>query len=148
VEILQPARDLSRNPLFQMNFRVRESTLPSLQLTGVIPRPPEITDNLNAKFDLALEFTVTPAGFGGFFEYSTDLFEEATVLRFRDDLEAILRGLLANPGTPLTQLTAVRNIDARIREKLEVAPGAVGVRSAKRQAVHLAPPEVPSQNRG
>jgi hypothetical protein len=123
-----------------MNFRVRESTLPSLQLTGVIPRPPEITDNLNSKFDLALEFTVTPAGFGGFFEYSTDLFEEATVRRFRDDLEAILRVLLVNPAAPIKELAAVCHV-ARLQEKSELGPGAVGVRAAKRQGVHLAPPE-------
>src|SRR5262245_28129656 len=69
VETLRPPRDPSRNPLFQVNFRVREASLPTLQIAGVRCAPPQITDSGNSKFDLALELTAAPDSFGGFIEY-------------------------------------------------------------------------------
>src|SRR5206468_7863504 len=80
VEELQPERDLSRNPLFQV----------MLMLQNMPPRPQQLgeatatlfpTDPEISKFDLTLAATETPSGLRLNFEYSTELFEPATIDR-------------------------------------------------------------------
>lgn len=143
VEALRPPRDPSRNPVFQVNFRVREASLPSLQLPGTTSGPPEITDSGNSKFDLALELTATADGFGGFLEYSTDLFEEATVARMRDDFARLLGELLARPDCCLNELAAFRQVRARREEAGNAASNrrpttaVKGLREARRRPVGL-----------
>src|SRR5581483_11694848 len=84
VEALSPPREAARMPLFQVNFRVLKAPVPALQLPGVTITAPRYVNNKTAKFDLALELE---AGTGkhGFFEYSTDLFEERTIATMAED---------------------------------------------------------------
>src|SRR5262249_40606892 len=86
VELVGPPRDPSRNPLFQVNFRVVVSAPPPLGMHGLTNSPMEIIDSANSKFDLALELWTFDDQFGGFLEYSTDLFDEETILGLCSDL--------------------------------------------------------------
>jgi non-ribosomal peptide synthetase component F len=45
-----------------------------------------------SKFDLTLWMAESPSGLLGSFEYSTDLFDEATIERMASHLRALLRG--------------------------------------------------------
>jgi len=103
VEALRPPRDLSRNPLFQVNFRVVTAKPPALELTWVPSSLLELLDNGTSKFDLALELS-TDGIFGGYIEYSTALFEPATIDRMLADFERLLHAALAHPDTPLSVL--------------------------------------------
>ncbi|HEV2472257.1 MAG TPA: condensation domain-containing protein, partial [Chthonomonadales bacterium] len=104
VEALRPARDTSRNPVFQVNFRVQSEPMPPVTLPGIEPSNLEITYAANSKFDLALELAVTPERFGGYFEYSTDLFEQSTIDRFSKELAQVLQAVLSEPDTKLSRL--------------------------------------------
>ena len=85
VEVLNPARSLSRHPLFQVmlvlqnNAPVRFDELP-----GLTARFEPVTI-ATAKFDLSLSLGEqraadgAPAGIHGVLEYATDLFDRATV---------------------------------------------------------------------
>ena len=57
-----------------------------------------------ARFDLTLEFWETPEGLRGRFEYSTDLFEAATIARMAGHLQTLLEGIVADPEQRLSQL--------------------------------------------
>jgi hypothetical protein len=90
-----------------------------LQLAGLEVAPPEFIDSGTSKFDLALELVAAPAaaGYGstGFWEYCSDLFEEATIVRMAGDFERILAGLLDQPDDPMGAVPAFREVRTRMR---------------------------------
>jgi amino acid adenylation domain-containing protein len=101
VQTLQPKRDLSQNPLFQVTF-VQEAPMPSLNLDWTRSYIDIQTDT--AKFDLALELDERPEGMIGRFEYNTDLFEAATISRMMEHFKTMLAGIVANPQTRVSEL--------------------------------------------
>jgi len=114
VESVQPPRDTSRTPLFQINFRVPQQPYPPLKLDRVTAGPIELIDNGTSKFDLALEIGAF-IGEASYFEYCTDLFEERTILQMEADFLTLLAELVAHPDTPASHLSAVREISQRVR---------------------------------
>lgn len=109
VEAVRPPRDLSRNALFQVNFRVQNAAPAKLELAGLETESLDLVDNNTAKFDLALELP-SSAQSRGYFEYNTDLFERATIARMADDFHALLPALMADPDKKLSEVEVVRRI--------------------------------------
>jgi len=109
VEAVRPPRDLSRNALFQVNFRVQNASPAKLELAGLETESLDLVDNNTAKFDLALELPSSPLS-RGYFEYNTDLFERETIARMAEDFHALLPALMANPDTKISELEVVRRI--------------------------------------
>jgi hypothetical protein len=102
VEALQPERDASRNPLFQVTFQLFSWP----RWPGVSPeqmldlRSVEIG---TAKFDLRFDLMVTPEGLRGFLEYNTALFDAATITRMIGRLQTLLEGIVVNPAQRLSE---------------------------------------------
>ncbi len=96
VEAIEPERDLSRSPLFQVFFAFANTPAPRLAIDGVAVQrlPPETG---SAKFDLSLLLEPEGDGLAGTLEYATDLFDEATVAQFAARYERVLRAGLAAP---------------------------------------------------
>jgi amino acid adenylation domain-containing protein len=98
LEVLHLPRDPSRTPLFQahlvlQNFPPARADLKTgVRLTGM----PVVADR--SDYDLALWLGEGPGGIGGNLEYSTDLFDEATIVRFGDQLRTLLEAAVADPG--------------------------------------------------
>jgi non-ribosomal peptide synthetase component F len=109
VEAVRPPRDLSRNALFQVNFRLQNSAPAKLELSGLATESLDLVDNDSAKFDLALELPSSPRC-RGYFEYNTDLFEEARIARMAEHFHAVLGEVLEHPETKLKNLNAVRQM--------------------------------------
>jgi amino acid adenylation domain-containing protein len=107
LEILELPRDPSRTPLFQallvlQNFPPTRADLSTgVRLSG-LPSAREISD-----YDLALWLGEGPDGIGGALEYSTDLFEEATILRFAQHLQTFLEAAVADPERNLWTLPLI-----------------------------------------
>ena len=74
VEELQPERDLSHSPLFQVMLVLQNAPREALRLGAVELSAAGVT-NETAKFDLTLELTESAEGVEGVWQYSTDLFE-------------------------------------------------------------------------
>ncbi|MFP2933000.1 amino acid adenylation domain-containing protein, partial [Pyxidicoccus sp. 3LG] len=101
VEELQPARDLSRTPLFQALFVLQntpeeELSLPELTLRGVH------VETTTSRFELEFSLTRAPDGYRGGLVFNTDLFEPSTAARMVDHLHLLLEGVLARPEAPLS----------------------------------------------
>src|SRR4029079_17853786 len=99
VEALQPARDLSHSPLFQVMFVMQNAPSTALRLPGLaLERVP--LDTGTAKFDLML--TVVDAGetLLGLVEFALALFDAATALRLGGHLATLLEAALADPERP------------------------------------------------
>ncbi|WP_430477758.1 condensation domain-containing protein [Streptomyces sp. P11-1] len=93
VDALRPPRDLSRTPVFQVMFSFQDFEEDALALDGLHCTPWDIPVG-SSKFDLELELGRDGDRLRGFLEYSTDLYEAATVRRLADDYLALLREVL------------------------------------------------------
>ncbi|HEY0512065.1 MAG TPA: amino acid adenylation domain-containing protein [Thermoanaerobaculia bacterium] len=103
VEELQPDRNLSHNPLFQVMFALQTAGGGGLALPGLTLAPLTVDRGL-AKLDLTLDMVEAPGAFDGYFEYSTDLFEEATIARLAGHFEVLLAAVLAEPDRGVGEL--------------------------------------------
>ena len=103
VEELQPARDLSRQPIFQVAFALQNAPLGALELQGLTLSPYE-ADSGTAKFDLTLFGFETADGLLGWWEYNTDLFETATMQRLSGHWRQLLESIVADPERRLSEL--------------------------------------------
>ncbi|MEP0752187.1 amino acid adenylation domain-containing protein [Trichocoleus sp. Lan] len=103
VEELQPSRDRSYTPLFQVMFALHTAPKTALQLPGLSLSLLEVETG-TAKFDLTLEITDTEEGLTGTLEYNTDLFDEATITRMLGHFQTLLEGIVANPDCRLSDL--------------------------------------------
>ncbi|WP_375497255.1 amino acid adenylation domain-containing protein [uncultured Nostoc sp.] len=103
VEQLQPQRDLSYTPLFQVMFVLQNAPMSALELPGLTLTPLESSSD-SAKFDLTLQMTETEEGLAGSLEYNTDLFQESTIHRMAGHLQTLLEGIVANPQQRLSEL--------------------------------------------
>ncbi len=95
-EALQPKRDLSRNPLFQVMFVLQDAPQRALELTDLTVEPLEI-ETYTARFDLTLTMEESEAGLRGILEYDIDLFEAETIGRMATHLQMLLEGMVADP---------------------------------------------------
>jgi len=103
VEALQPERDLSRSPLFQVLFALRNEPLPALDLPGLALTPADTAAEAT-QFDLVLSLEESAGGLDGWIEYNPDLFDGATVERLSLHVAALLAGAVARPGRRLSEL--------------------------------------------
>ena len=103
VEKLQPQRDLSHTPLFQVMFVLENAPISALELPGLSLNFLESHSD-SAKFDLTLYMAETESGIVGSLEYNTDLFEENTIQRMAAHLQTLFAGIVANPQQRLSEL--------------------------------------------
>ena len=105
VDAVQPRRDPGRTPLCQVlvNWRESATRLSSLSLEGTTTRP-LLSHDGTAKFDLSMTFTESDVGLGFEIEYSTDLFEAATIERMAGHFRVLLEAALDNPTCPIGEL--------------------------------------------
>lgn len=104
VEELQPERDLSRTPLFQVLFNMYNFVGSGLELPGLTAEqlsPPEI----NAQFDLTLEAIERNEEIHLKLIYNTDLFDASTITRMLGHFETLLKDIVTNPNQPLLSLS-------------------------------------------
>ncbi len=96
VEIVQPERSLTHNPLFQVSFAWQNAPEGSMLLPGVEAKPLESLPYQPAKFDLTLFMREANGTITGELEYATSLFEPGTVRRYREYFRRLLEGMVAH----------------------------------------------------
>lgn len=114
---VQPERDLGKNPLFQVQFSLltpdhnpavygyglSTGDVETIALPGLVVTPVDVQYD-NARYDLAAFLWDMPDGIQGTFEYSTDLYEDATIARFVDRYERLLAMVVERPEARLSAL--------------------------------------------
>ncbi|MFF9573351.1 amino acid adenylation domain-containing protein [Streptomyces sp. NPDC014685] len=114
VEELAPQRDLSRNPLFQAMF-VLQNTPDSQcwELPGLTVRQLGVSAQ-DSKFDFTFYATEAADGaLDGTIVYSTDLFDEATMVRLAGHFETLLAAACAAPDARLSELPMLTAAERR-----------------------------------
>ena len=109
VEAVQPSRDLSYNPLFQVAFSFHHTHMPKLWLPGVEIELTEGVTNYSAKFDMNIIVVPRPEQYVGvtddadeeqiifLWEYNTDLFEHETAARMIEHYQRLLGEMIKDP---------------------------------------------------
>ncbi|HYP40297.1 MAG TPA: amino acid adenylation domain-containing protein [Chloroflexia bacterium] len=104
---LQPQRDLSHNPLFQVMFDFQQDNIRPIRANdgsrSLTLKPVPVESGV-AKFDLTLYITESEQELLASFEYNTDLFDAATIARMSGHFEVLLEGIVANPGKRISDL--------------------------------------------
>ncbi|WP_099138049.1 non-ribosomal peptide synthetase [Xenorhabdus szentirmaii] len=103
VEALQPERNLSYSPLFQVMLTLNNTPAQMLALPGLQLQPLEQPHH-KTHFDLTLSLVETETGLAGALEYAADLFDATTVERMVSYLTHVLTAMVADENQPVATL--------------------------------------------
>ncbi|MGK7956652.1 MAG: amino acid adenylation domain-containing protein [Crocosphaera sp.] len=103
VETLQPERELSIPPIFQVLFSFQNTPTPQLSLPELTIIPLDIQRG-TAMLDLMVEIKETSSGLTIWFNYDKELFEPDTIKRMSGNFEVLLKGIIDNPGENIAYL--------------------------------------------
>ncbi len=115
VAAVDPRRDPSRTPLFQVMFALQNASLPDVQTAEIRLRPIRL-GTVSSKFDLTLAVAETEEGLDATLEFSADLFEAATVDRMLAHFGRFLESAVAEPDLPVIDLPILTDA-----ERIELA---------------------------
>lgn len=113
VDQLAPERDLSHHPLFQVMFDFQTERYGSLSRLPELSAEVFSLDTATSKFDLSLSCAEQGDDLEGVLEYSSDLFEPATVARLAEHYVALVAAALDQPGQPLADLPLLSSAEAQ-----------------------------------
>ncbi len=154
VEEMQPERELSASPLFQVMFNQLNPPAGVLKMSDLKLHPPHLQDNGMSKYDLTFYLYEIDGRLGGTFEYNPDLFDAGTMARMSEHLTRLLEQVVAHPDKRLSelpllterenQLVAERNTTAvtysrnvcfhhLFEAQAEKSPNAIAVEFAEKQ---------------
>ncbi|HLX20722.1 MAG TPA: amino acid adenylation domain-containing protein [Gaiellaceae bacterium] len=107
VRATAPERDLSQTPVFQVMMVLHnpewEHKRPKFEPVGVTAT--ELVHEKGwAKFDLLLGMSQRPGGLNTTWEYSTELFDDATAVRLGAHFDKLLSSIAADPNLPVSRL--------------------------------------------
>jgi amino acid adenylation domain-containing protein len=135
VDQIQPVRDFSRAPLFQVMFVFQRSY--KLNEQGLTPFGLDISgaqmelaglqleslalEHRFAQFDLTLTMGEADRELIASFEYNTDLFDAATIARLAKHLDVLLHGIVADPASPVARLPLLT--EAELQQQLATWQG-------------------------
>jgi amino acid adenylation domain-containing protein len=106
IEELNPRRDLSRNPLFQVLFNMLNVEDVNLNLAGLTATPITIAE-ANSKFDLTLYVKEQDRQIHFDLAYNTDLFAPARMVEMLAQFEQLLTQIVANPARSIQAYSLV-----------------------------------------
>ncbi|MBW4677590.1 MAG: amino acid adenylation domain-containing protein [Desmonostoc geniculatum HA4340-LM1] len=104
VEELQPERDLSRNPLYEVMFVLQNTPSSVEEVSGLTLRTLEF-DSGTAQLDIFLSMSESEEGLTGCLEYNTDIFDSTTITQFINYFQTLLENIVANPEQCLSELS-------------------------------------------
>ncbi|HKR10520.1 MAG TPA: AMP-binding protein, partial [Pyrinomonadaceae bacterium] len=126
-ERLQPTRDASRSPIFQVMFSMQNTPLGSgggltalavgepgakLQL-GELHLESLPLEQQTAMFDITLRMAEVEGELLASLQYNTDLFDLATIARMAEHFQSLLEGIVSEPSRPLSELPLLTRAESR-----------------------------------
>lgn len=128
VDQLQPGRDISRSPIFQVMFVWQrppvfvpeDLSLFALGASGAKVRFGKLEMESVAlkqrisQFDLTLTFCEAAGELVSNIEYSTDLFDASTIQRMAEHFEMLLRSIIQDPTRSISHLQLVTELEQQL----------------------------------
>ncbi len=113
VQELEPDRDPSRSPLFQVIFALQNAPRAEAAPSN-LKRRELATPTVTAKFDLTLTMVEGARGLAGGFEYNVDLFDAATLDRLTAHFAAILAAVARDPSVHVGEISLLDEAERRL----------------------------------
>ena len=116
VDLLQPKRDMSHSPLFQIMFAFQnlpKDDLNEVQWSGLTQSSFTAIDSKTSMFDLTLFVWDSRHGIHGVAEYNSDLFTGSTIISLLERFQVLLEGIVANPNQRLRDLPWLTETEKR-----------------------------------
>ena len=132
VEELQPDRNLSHTPLFQIFFQIENLFVEAVEIQGLRMDDCQFETGI-AQLDLALEIAEKPEGLLCLFQYDVNLFDRATVERMATHYQTLLEGIVANPQQHLWELPL---LTAAERDRLLIEWNDTQIKYPKEKCIH------------
>ena len=110
VDTLNPIRNSFMNPLFQILFTFLNNNKEYLSLKETNSKQ-ELIRKTSSQFDLSLDFTLTNNQLQGFFEFSTDLFHDSTIILMIKRFKLILNKFIDHPTSIINEIDYVSTIE-------------------------------------
>jgi amino acid adenylation domain-containing protein len=106
VEELAPERDMGRNPLFQVSFQVfsHEDARSESSASDVSSARPFQVEKGTASIDLALDVSESQQSLELRVEYSSDLYNEETIVRLAEHFQTLLAAAVERPDVRVSEL--------------------------------------------
>jgi amino acid adenylation domain-containing protein len=104
IDELNPGRDLSQSPLFQVMLALQNTPADALEFDRLTLER-LASPAVSAKFDLTFNFTEAADRLKGAIEYATDLFDAGTIERMAGHFRELLEGIVAAPDARIGALT-------------------------------------------
>jgi acyl carrier protein len=115
VEEVQPVRDLSRSPIFQVLLVVQNAPMRPLELPGLTIENVDVKHDIS-KFDLSLYFREEHDHLSGSVEYNPHLFDATSTERMTVHLQRLLQAAIQHPDVPLSDIPFITPEEQRIIE--------------------------------
>jgi len=112
VNSLRPERDPSRTPLFQVSLGLQSGVAEESRIGDIRTRLVDPRLSVS-RYDLSLNLVERPDGLKVMAEYSTDIFEAATIGRLLRNFETLLRAITENPDRRLSELPLLETEERR-----------------------------------
>ncbi|MGE7202903.1 lichenysin non-ribosomal peptide synthetase LicA [Bacillus haynesii] len=112
IEKLNIQRDMSRNPLFDAVFSMKNADLKDLSMEGVTLEPYDF-DHQTAKFDLTLTAAEEDELLVFEMEYNTALFKRESIERWSEYWVNLLEAVAKNPDVCLSELSLLDEAEKR-----------------------------------
>ncbi|MHC5747805.1 MAG: amino acid adenylation domain-containing protein, partial [Nostoc sp.] len=110
VDELQPQRNLSHTPLFQVAFVLQNVPISAFELPGLTLSSLTVP-SVNADFDLNLDISETAEKIFCKLHYNTNLFESSTIKRMAGHFQALLQEITASPKLRLSELSLLTEFE-------------------------------------
>src|SRR6266536_1779261 len=117
VERLQPPRDPSRNPLFQVGLQLRRQQVPGEESAPSTPDFPGLEVEMldlhtgQVQFDLGITVTESPDQIRLLVEYASDLFDRRRMQRLTDHFVRVLSAVAADPAVRLSRVELLSGVE-------------------------------------
>jgi amino acid adenylation domain-containing protein len=113
VDILQPHRELSRSPLFQVMFILQNFAVAKPELAGVTVELLEF-DPGTSRYDLTIEASEDEhRRLRLVWQYNSDLFDASTIERMQQNYFRVLEQIMEQPQLPISELQIVSSAEQR-----------------------------------
>lgn len=119
VEEMQPDRNLSHNPLFQVMFGLQNAEAQMASHNA----PAQLSYG-TSKFDLTLSATETAEGLTAVFEFNLELFDSETIKSLANAFGTLLAAVTTDPDRPISKLPLVNRAEREALIRAAATPGA------------------------
>jgi amino acid adenylation domain-containing protein len=112
VEELNPQRNLSINPIFQVMFQLQNSPMPPVHIHGLTVTPIQIDTGVS-QVDLSLTMWEEEGIMKGTFEYDADLFDHSTIKRMTGHFLVLLDGIIQDASPAISRMPLLSEEEVR-----------------------------------